>query len=414
MKKALGTCFLVLGAFFISTPSYAADYSGEWNCYPDGNTNFPCAIGYNQFVWNTPSDIPTPVSISAGTSPYSSNISATTTGQDVTPSFGLPDPWISGQTVIYVNVADNSGSPTIVSVPFYNNGGNPNDPAGDDDTSTHIVGIVSPVLYSTTTSPIPVKFTIYTSSSSPPMGYDITFVNTLSFQSKSVSGWLTDTGYSSSYYGTTFLVSTTTPLTGDGTWKMTVSLWSGGLGGPDPDPMGTVYSYLGRSVDTYFGLNFHDNAQHAVFPSFVNVTYASTSCVISFAGTFNLPDCAGYLLHPTTNGFLPYQNVSETLSTRFPFSYFSSIANTWSSLVASTTQNAPEWKLPLHTLGIGSTTSIGNILPDITIFSTTTVQRYMPAGTLAVLKGLISLALILTLFADLFYSIKNLLRPKSV
>jgi len=424
MKKALGTLSVVLGAFFIAVPAFASvtatfTSAGNTDIYVSNPVNTGSFYGclFTGTTATTSSVLPFN---SGGTAGFVVVGSST----NIITQYSPLDAPISSSLLTYLNsnpgyytmlgASGGSGSclgdvlvNTTVEGTFYWNGGFTPAPAGDGDLTTHIIRITSPPAYATTTSPIPIGFDIYTSSSSPPMGYDISFRNTLTFETQSVSGWLVDSGYNSTYYGTTFHVATSSPLTGDGTWSMTVSLWSGGNGGPDPDPQGTEYRYFGRAVTSWFGLNFNDNAQHVNFPSFVNVSYASTSCAISFSGSFSLSDCVGYLMHPTENVFLSYSNVGSTLSAKFPFAYFSSIANTWTSLQASSTQNAPDWELSLHDLGIGSSTAIGNILPNVTIFSTSTVERYMPSGTLNFMKGLISLALILTLFADLFYGVKR-------
>jgi len=87
-----------------------------------------------------------------------------------------------------------------------------------------------------------------------------------------------------------------------------------------------------------------------------------------------------------------------------------SIKNTLDVLIASSTQNAPEYDYNLSNLGIGSTTPLGNILPNVTVLSSSTVTGYFPAGTFDLLKGLAGLAIILTLFADIFFTVKGLPR----
>jgi len=282
---------------------------------------------------------------------------------------------------------------------------------GDGDLSTHIIRITSPAAYSTTTSPIPIGFDIYTSSTSPPMGYDILFVNSLTFTSYSASGWLVDTGFSSNDYDGVFHVSTSTPLVGDGTWKMTISLWTGGFGGPNPDPVGTQYSYFGHAVTSWFGLNYNDNTQHVLFPPYATFTgYASTSCAINFLGSFSLSDCMGYLFYPGQDSLTAYPSLYATIQEKLPFSYFFSIANVWSSLSASSTENSPTYSLNLRNLGIGSTTPLGNLMPNFDGLSSSTVETYLTPGLLDLLKALAAAALILALFADIFFTVRNMMR----
>lgn len=282
-------------------------------------------------------------------------------------------------------------------------------PDGDGNLSTHIIRITSPVAYSTTTSPVPIGFDIYTSSTSPPMGYDITFTNTLTYESRIVSGWLVDSGFNSGNYDATFHVSTSTALTGDGTWKVTIALWTGGNGGPEPDPAGTQYLYFGTPLTTWFGLNYNDNAQHVVFPPAV-FSYSSTSCALDFSGTFSVDGCAGYLFYPTVETLQAYPTLYTSMQEKIPFSYFFSVVNTWQSLQASTTQNLPTYAYDLHDLGIGSTSPMGNILPNFVGLSSSTVSTYLSPNIMALLKAIASAALILALFADIFFTVRNMIK----
>jgi len=280
-----------------------------------------------------------------------------------------------------------------------------------ENTATRIIEIVSPAAYSTTSSPVPISFDIYSNSASPPVGYTITFVNSLNFKSTSTSGWLVDSGFSSDFYNTVFRVSTSAPLTGDGTWKMSIALWSGGNGGPEPDPVGTQYVYFGPSLTTWFGLNFNDNTQHVLFPEYATFQgYASTSCALNFSGTFSVSECAAYLFYPSPDTLSAYPSLYALIQEKIPFSYLFSVANTWQGLVASTTLNSPTYSLNLRNLGIGSTTPMGNLLPNFDGFSSTTVQTYLTPGLLALLKALASAALWLALFADIFFTVRNMMK----
>jgi len=119
-----------------------------------------------------------------------------------------------------------------------------------------------------------------------------------------------------------------------------------------------------------------------------------------------------FLVVPTTNSLNQFNNLASTTKTRFPFSYLASIGSTWTGLTASTTANSPTLTYNLADLGIGSTSPIGNILPNIDVFSSTTVRTYIPDSIFNTLKFLAGLAILLTLIADIFFTTRNLFEKK--
>jgi len=137
-------------------------------------------------------------------------------------------------------------------------------------------------------------------------------------------------------------------------------------------------------------------------------TASSTACAFSWG--FNIGNCAAFLFIPNSSAFQSYSSLPLLIQGKFPFSYLYSMKDTWESLVASSTANSPSIVLNLHDLGIGSTTTMGNILPNFTGFSASTTKEYFPTGTFDLLKALASAALILTLFSDIFFTTKNLIR----
>lgn len=116
-----------------------------------------------------------------------------------------------------------------------------------------------------------------------------------------------------------------------------------------------------------------------------------------------------FLFIPSAQTLGQYSQLKDTLGVKFPFSYVVSATDTWKELTASSTANAPTWTYDFGDLGFGSTTPMGNILPNITVFSSSTVTQYFPTGTFDLLRGLASIALILGLIADIFFTSRNLM-----
>lgn len=146
---------------------------------------------------------------------------------------------------------------------------------------------------------------------------------------------------------------------------------------------------------------------------FCSSSFSTTSVGIlsSIASGFSYGLCAvgAFLFIPDQTVLQQFSTLASTTKQKFPFNYVAQVADTWDSLQASSTANSPIWTFGLHDLGIGSTTPLGNILPNSTVFSSTTVTSYFPPGSFEILKALAAIALIMGLIADIFFTSRNLL-----
>lgn len=86
-----------------------------------------------------------------------------------------------------------------------------------------------------------------------------------------------------------------------------------------------------------------------------------------------------YLFTPNPNVFTNYNNVVTSGADKFPFSWYYSLRTGLATLNASTTNNMVDLRYNFANLGIGSTTPMGNIMPNVTVFSTSTVTNYVGA-----------------------------------
>lgn len=280
---------------------------------------------------------------------------------------------------------------------------------GDYYTDTRIISIDSPQLFSTTTSPVTLTFTYNQSENNPSYanGYSVSFTNSLTREQKILYGFLDDLPASAG----TFTQSTSTTLT-SGTWFADVGIykWNSQI----PESVGYYNNiYLSESgvidyeTGRYFGIDYNDNIQVYVAPS-ISMNFASTSCNVNFTD-FAFGDCMGYLFIPQSNSLTIYSSLIPSLMGKFPFSYVASIKTVWDSLEI-TTVDSPAYEYNLADLGIGSTTAMGNILPNFTIFSEDTVMTYFPQETFDILKALAAIAIWLTFFADVFFTVRNMIR----
>lgn len=273
-------------------------------------------------------------------------------------------------------------------------------PSGDGNTTTHVIRINSPARLSTTTSPFPVVFDAYVSDQQ-----SATSLYQLSFREQHTGQIINILGNLPSYVeDQPFSVSSSSVSLPNGTWNMTVTIG-------EPASGYTNYSTLGYGVTTAFGVGISQyNGEGIPYQGYTGSGFSSTTCAISFSGSFSLSDCLGYIFLPSANAFAPYGTMVGTFENVFPFSYVTSVVNTWDTLQASTTENVPTYGIRLHDVGIGSTTPLGNILPNFDALSTTTIEKYLSPTLLALFKSIASAAIWLTFFADVFFTVRNKIR----
>jgi len=134
----------------------------------------------------------------------------------------------------------------------------------------------------------------------------------------------------------------------------------------------------------------------------------STNIITQTASDFSYGICVSFalLFVPNADVLAQYGNLASTTKSKFPV--LTQVQTEIATLTASSTANLPHLSLNMHDLGIGSTTAIGNILPNFDALSSTTVQSYMPAGTLDALKALAVAAIWLTFIADVFFTVRAL------
>jgi len=284
----------------------------------------------------------------------------------------------------------------------------PPTPPSDGNINTHVIRISTPVLYATTTTPTALDFDIYNASSSVANAYRVTYTNIDNYANYYQYGFLVDSGYTSSDNDVPFTIGTTSPALPDGRYRVGVVLSSMSPDLPFPSPTNPS-GYFNPETVSYFGVG---STTFQLIPTSAtsSFSYASSSCAISFAGSFSLSDCFGYLFLPSQNWFTSYTALPTALEQTFPFSYPFSMVNTWNSLTASTTENAPTYTFNFGSLNIGSSTSIGNILPNVTTFGATTTNTFFAGATLyPEIRGLISVVLWLTFFADVFFTVRNMI-----
>lgn len=197
-------------------------------------------------------------------------------------------------------------------------------PVGDGKNHSHVITVIQPSLYATTTNTFDVEFdAIIGATSTPDNAYHITYVNDLTRSFTEQYGYLGDAGYTGG--NNPFRIATTSTLSQDGTYTMSVSLGIGSSNGVEGgsytnEPIDNFQPDTGSFYDGWkFSVNVSDNTTVVEFGGLVQSTYASTTCQINFLGTFDLNGCVNYLLTPTPETMMKFKSL--TLANSAPFSY---------------------------------------------------------------------------------------------
>jgi len=140
---------------------------------------------------------------------------------------------------------------------------------------------------------------------------------------------------------------------------------------------------------------------------FCNSAFGTTTAGVFGIGTDianGLCQAIGYLFVPTPASTQQYADLSRYTQTRIPFSYFYQLDTLYGNLIATTSPTFISVELPFSSLGIGSSTSLGNFLPDVDAFSTSTLSTYLSDPVRGSLRFLMSSAVWL-LFAYYAYGV---------
>lgn len=118
---------------------------------------------------------------------------------------------------------------------------------------------------------------------------------------------------------------------------------------------------------------------------------------LCYAGTF--------LFVPNPSVLDSYAELPRTIGEKFPFSWVYTVADTLTSLSASSSTTTIS--VDMSAAGIGSTTAIGNILPNFTVFSYEVLTEFMPAGVWDAIQALMAAALWIALGLDVYHTIRK-------
>lgn len=114
-----------------------------------------------------------------------------------------------------------------------------------------------------------------------------------------------------------------------------------------------------------------------------------------------------FIPDPTvTNGYA--QLAAVQIPAKFPFSWISEGKAIFDGIASPTSStNFTTTVLDMHSLGIGSTTAIGNILPSVTAISSSTITQFLPAGMWSTIQTLLGAFAYLVLFWYIWHRVRT-------
>jgi len=118
-----------------------------------------------------------------------------------------------------------------------------------------------------------------------------------------------------------------------------------------------------------------------------------------------------FLFVPATAVLDDFFNIPAVAGQRFPFSWIFAVKDEFQSLSVSSTTAMTTLSFNLTSLGIGSTTSMGNILPNAEVFSRNTIETYISPTLWATFQTLIAAGMWLGFFWFEFNRARRMAKP---
>jgi len=190
-----------------------------------------------------------------------------------------------------------------------------------------------------------------------------------------------------------------------------LAVWFGGAALPgSASTSGTVQALaFNLSGDGFFGptegvsfgdLNATTTSDYSLFQDTASSTLAviAARCAGSNIFAESLCSAAVFLFVPSAEVMNGFTSIPADAATRFPFSWIAGAKTEFDSLTVSSTTAMTALAYNFADLGIGSTSPMGNILPNVTVFSKDTIETYISPSLWATFQTLIAAGMWLGFF----------------
>lgn len=114
-----------------------------------------------------------------------------------------------------------------------------------------------------------------------------------------------------------------------------------------------------------------------------------------------------YLFMPSPEVLNQWSTIPTQTQERFPFSWVASVQTSLETAAASSTGNMPLVSMNLHDLNIGSSSPMGNIMPNFVALSTTTVRTFIPDPVWSAGQLLMQTTLWMALCFDIYATVRR-------
>jgi len=114
-----------------------------------------------------------------------------------------------------------------------------------------------------------------------------------------------------------------------------------------------------------------------------------------------------YLFMPSPEVLNQWSTIPTQTQEKFPFSWVAGVQSSFETAAASSTGNMPLLSMNLHDLNIGSTSPMGNIMPNFVGLSTTTVRTYIPDSVWDAGQLLMQTSLWMALCFDIYATVRR-------
>lgn len=184
-------------------------------------------------------------------------------------------------------------------------------------------------------------------------------------------------------------------------------------GGGFVDPLGSYGSFAGVYYEMLAGVDWTGiNATSTPLTALYNQNASTTLLHVGERcadepNTFATAICSAFVFMfiPSPDIMNNYVQLPTLISQRFPVSWVFAVRSTVLNTSATSSIAMPVYSFNLKNLGLGSTTPIGNMLPNFVAFSSSTILFYFPLSLWNIGQVLIAAGLWLTLGWSIYLTV---------
>jgi len=162
-------------------------------------------------------------------------------------------------------------------------------------------------------------------------------------------------------------------------------------------------SLVGLTIGTSTALGYFDDISASSSFDLIGAQCSGSGNIFSYG----ICTSFAFLFVPSPDVLDDWSDLASTTLSRFPFSWVVGTKTAITGMSASSTSNMAAYSLNLADLGIGSTSPIGNLMPNIVALSTSTIMTYMPAGVWTAAQTLMAASLWLLVGWDIYATIRR-------